>query len=118
MVRKQKDQEIANVVDSGNVEGNLTMKRILNGPDELLQKGRAFNHCFLEPNSGLVYHVHDNTSETMYILNGTAEYSEKDDGEAQTLTTGDCMYLPVGEGHTIFNRSNEPLEFIALVLFE
>ena len=58
MIRKQEKQEVIQVEKPQEGTGVLTMKKILNGVEELDQKGRSFNHCFLESGSGLGYHQH------------------------------------------------------------
>lgn len=46
MIRRQSMQQTISVEKPQNGSGVLTMRKILNGPEELDQKGRAFNHCF------------------------------------------------------------------------
>ena len=117
MIRRKKDQQIVNFEKPQNGTGILTLKKILNGPDELDQKGRAFNHCFLEPGSGLGYHQHSGTTETMYILRGQAEYVDENN-EKTILFPGDVTFTDNGQSHSIYAVGDEPLEFIALVLFK
>ncbi len=117
MIRRQKEQEIVNIEKPQNGAGVLTMKKILNGTDELDNKGRAFNHCFLEPGSGLGYHQHIGTTETMYILNGQAEYIDENQNKT-ILNPGDVTFTDNGQSHSIYTIGDKPLEFIALVLFK
>ena len=116
MIRKQINQTVVEVEKPQNGSGILTMKKILNGPEELAQKGRAFNHCFLNPGSGLGYHQHTGTSETMYILKGQAEYVDENK-QKTVLQSGDVTFTHDGQSHSIYAIGKEPLEFIALVLF-
>lgn len=117
MIRRKEEQQIVNIEKPQNGEGILTLKKTLNGPEELDQKGRAFNHCFLNPGSGLGYHQYIGTTETMYILKGTAKYVDED-GNETILNPGDVTFTDDGQGHSIYATGNEPLEFIALVLFK
>ena len=117
MIRKQEKQEVIQVENPQNGAGVLTMKKILNGVDELDQKGRAFNHCFLEPGSGLGYHQHNGTTETLYILKGQAEYVDENENKI-ILKAGDVTFTDNGQGHSIYAIGDEILEFIALVLFK
>ncbi len=117
MIRRKSEQTVVKIEKPQNGAGVLTLKKILNDPDELDQKGRAFNHCFLEPGAGLGYHRHEGTSETMYILKGQAEYTDEN-GEIFILNPGDMTFTDNGQGHSIFCIGTEPLEFIALVLYK
>lgn len=117
MIRRQKEQTVVTMEKPQNGAGILTMKKILNGPEELDLKGRAFNHCFLDPGSGLGCHRHEGTSETIYILNGQAEYTDEN-GEVSVLNPGDVTFTDNGQQHSIFCIGETPLEFIALVLYK
>ena len=44
-------------------EGEVLFHRILNGPDEMLGKGRVFTHTVLEKGTGIGSHVHDGDRE-------------------------------------------------------
>ena len=117
MIRRQSMQQTITAENPQNGSGVLTMRKILNGPEELDQKGRAFNHCFLEPGSGLGYHKHEGTTETMYILKGQGRYTDEN-GVETTLFPGDVTFTDNGQSHSLFCQGDEPLEFIALVLFK
>ena len=117
MIRRKKDQQVVRTKKPQNGAGTLTMCKILNGAEELDQKGRALNHCFLEPGSGLGYHRHEGTTETMYILRGQGHYTDENGGET-ILSPGDTTFTDNGQGHSLFCQGDEPLEFIALVLYK
>ena len=117
MIRRKADQKVVYVERAQGGEGVTEMHKILEGPEELDGHGRSFNHCFLKKGAGLGHHVHQGTTETLYILSGEAEYTDEN-GEVTTLTRGDVTFTDSGQGHSIFCTSDEPLEFIALVLFK
>lgn len=95
-------------------EGYALFKSLI--PAELMGgKGRLFNHCRLEKNCEVGYHVHEGDTETYYILKGEAEYN--DNGVMRKLYPGDVSFTASGEGHGIKNLGDEPLEFIALILY-
>ena len=96
--------------------GGANIRHLLNGPDEMHNKGRVFAHTTLEPGCSIGYHIHNGDSETYYILSGTAEYN--DNGTIVTLTSGDVAFTPDGQGHGIKNIGKEPLSFIALILYK
>ena len=116
MIRRSDDRRIEykNGIFSGN--GQAVIRNLLNGPEELYSKGRVFAHTSLEPGCSIGYHVHEGESETYYILNGTAEFS--DNGNIVTLKAGDVAYTPDGEGHGIRNVGQDTLHFIALILYK
>ena len=96
--------------------GETEMRRILLGADEMYGKGRLFNHVVLHPGCALGWHVHDDDSETYYILRGEGEYS--DNGTLTTVGAGDVTFVGPGEGHSIRNTGDGDLEFIALILYK
>lgn len=70
----------------------------------------------LKPGCSLGYHIYDGNSETIVVLQGTAEYN--DNGKAMTLHAGDKVHCPSGEGHAIGNPADaaEDLLLQALVI--
>ena len=98
-----------------NGRGEITVRELLDGPDQMYGKGRVFAHTTVYPGSELGYHVHQDESETYYILKGTARYN--DNGTITTLSPGDVAHTPPGEGHGIEAAGPEPVEMIALILY-
>lgn len=95
--------------------GEITVRSLLNGPDELYHKGRVFAHTTVYPGSAIGYHIHTAESETYYILKGTARYN--DNGTIVTLAPGDVAHTPPGQGHGIEAAGPELVEMIALILY-
>jgi mannose-6-phosphate isomerase-like protein (cupin superfamily) len=95
-------------------EGTVKVEQLLT-PDELNNKGRLFAKLTVEPGSSIGKHVHEGEIESYFIISGVAEYD--DDGEVITLYPGDTTHTPNGKGHSIRCSGEEPLEFIALILF-
>jgi len=96
-------------------EGEMEAHRILNGADEMLAKGRLFNHVILRKNCEIGWHVHHGDGECYYILKGEGQYS--DNGTMITMYPGDMSFVGDGEGHSIRNCGDEDLEMIALILY-
>ncbi len=67
----------------------------------------------LEPGSSIGYHTHEGDSEIMYFLEGEATVLT-DEGE-ETLLPGQAHYCPMGGSHSLINRGNKPLVFVAVV---
>ena len=96
--------------------GEITVRSLLNGPEELYQKGRVFAHTTVHPGSGIGYHVHQNESETYYILGGKGIFN--DNGKQVLVSAGDVTFTGTGEGHSIEVLGDEPIEMIALILYK
>ena len=97
-------------------DGTVRLLNLIGSADELNNKGRLFSRLTLNPGCSIGYHTHEEDAELFYILKGTAEYS--DNGEIRTVTEGDVTVCPPGTGHGIANRTDEPVEFIALILYK
>jgi mannose-6-phosphate isomerase-like protein (cupin superfamily) len=87
---------------------DLTDKEGLNG------HGRLFAHLTLDPGKTFGYHMHQNETEYFYILKGEGVLI--DNGEEVVVRPGDFCVTGHNESHGVENRSNEPLELIALIL--
>ena len=115
MIRRREERAL-DVKQMFGGQGQAKMFRILEGAGEMYGKGRVFNHLFLEPGCGNHWHVHHGDGETYYILKGKGEYS--DNGTVTTLGPGDVAFVDDGEGHSLKNVGQEPLEAIALILYK
>jgi mannose-6-phosphate isomerase-like protein (cupin superfamily) len=93
--------------------GTFEIRNLLSA-DELSDKGRLYAHCILEVGASVGFHIHENETETYYIIRGKAEYN--DNGNTKTVSAGDVTFTAAGEGHSIKNISSEPVELIALIL--
>lgn len=88
---------------------------ILTGADEMYGKGRLFSHTVLPVGAEIGWHVHHGDGETYYILRGHGEYS--DNGTVVEVGPGDTTFVGDGEGHSLKNTGDEPLEAIAMILY-
>ena len=116
MIRSSNDKLTETKPAPFNGIGEITVRNLLNGPEEMLQKGRVFSHTTVPPGSRIGFHIHQNESETYYILSGTGRYN--DNGVMTTVHAGDVAYTPPGFGHGIEAVGPEPLEMIALILYK
>ena len=114
MIRKKTDQTVAYRCIRGG-HGEVEMHQICNDADELLGKGRLFNHMILAPGDSIGEHEHEGDNEIFYFLAGAGEYN--DNGEIVQVGPGDTTICFDGETHALVNTGDEPLEFIALILF-
>ena len=67
----------------------------------------------LKPGASIGMHVHDTSSEIVYVLQGCATVLEE--GGEHTLTAGMCHYCPKGHAHSLINDSDGDLTFFAVV---
>ena len=87
-------------------EGQFIAKMFNDGTNKIL-RGR------LEPGCSIGLHLHDNSSEIIYILSGTGKVLC--DGAYEPLEAGSCHYCPKGKGHSLINDSDGDLEFLAII---
>jgi len=67
----------------------------------------------LKPGASIGFHCHDDGSEIVFVLSGTAK-ALYDDGE-EALKAGICHYCPKGHSHSIINTGEEDFLFFAVV---
>ena len=116
MIRRSEEKESERKPAPFNGTGEITVRSLLNGPEEMSQKGRVFGHTTVYPGAEIGYHIHKGDSETYYILSGNGEYN--DNGTIVSISAGDVAYCAPGEGHGIACIGDEPIEMIALILYE
>ena len=114
MVRTKADQVIEmKCIRDGN--GEAEMRKILNSSEELYGKGRLFNHMVLAPGISIGEHTHIGDNEIFYFIKGSGTYN--DNGTPVKVFPGDTAICNDGELHGLVIDGDEPLEFIALILF-
>jgi len=67
----------------------------------------------LESGASIGYHMHEDNSEIIYLLQGEGHVLY-DDGE-EILHPGQVHYCPKGHSHSLINRGKETLVFVAVV---
>ena len=95
--------------------GEITVRNILDGPKAMYEKGRVFCHTTVYSGSSIGFHVHDNESETYYILSGHGIFN--DDGQVVEVGPGDVLFTGDNQGHGIEAACGENIEMIALILY-
>ncbi len=115
-VRRKEDRESFVSPNFKGGSGSLKGLRILNGPDEMLGKGRVFSVNTLSKFDEIGWHVHEGDAEIYLVLSGEGQYS--DNGNIVTMKEGDVSMVRSGEGHSMINLKDEPLVLLALVLYE
>lgn len=116
MLRKREELQVERKPAPFDGTGEITVRSLLNGPEEMYEKGRVFCHTTVYPGAAMGYHVHEHESETYYILSGTGRFN--DNGTIKTVTAGDVTVTGSGEGHSMEAVGEEPVEMIALILYQ
>lgn len=94
-------------------KGEVILEHLI---DEKVYNGSIIMYArvIIKPGCSLGYHKHEGNSETCYVLQGTAAYS--DNGTPMTLHAGDTVFCDSGESHSIENIGNDDLIVIGLVV--
>ena len=113
-IRRKSEVPVASNQAFGGA-GMVENHKILTGPEEMCGKGRVFNHAVLQPGCEIGFHIHRGDCETYYFLKGRGAYDNN--GTPVEVGPGDVTCVGDGEGHSLRCLGDEPLEFIALVLY-
>ena len=74
MIRRSDDKISIRKPSPFNGVGEITVRSLLNGPEEMENKGRVFGHTTVYPGSKIGLHTHKGDAETYYILSGSGKY--------------------------------------------
>lgn len=88
----------------------------LTDQEGLYGHGRLFAHIVVDPGCSIGDHPHHEETEFYYILKGEALFS--DNGTETVVRAGDVCATGGGERHSLENRSEEPVELMALIVTE
>ena len=83
---------------------------------EFYGAGRLFSKVTLTPGSSIGWHDHFDEVEYYYILSGKGQFTNPDH-TVSDVGPGDVCTMNPDEGHAIACTGDEPLVFIALILF-
>ena len=73
-------------------------------------KGLGGMFGLLVPGSRVPYHYHLNRESVIFVISG--EGTEVIDGKESPVRTGDILFIPAGEKHTIINTSGQDLRYL------
>ncbi len=114
-IRKITDEPVRTEHMRGGA-GYILAKPILNGREEMYEKGRVFQHTIIEPGCEIGFHKHEGEAETYYLIKGSGIYYRDD--EKVRINAGDITFCADGESHGFMNDTDETAEIIALILFK
>ncbi len=116
MIRKKEECKTEYREHMRDGKGTVELTSLIEGPEELCNKGRLFSKITLKSGCSIGPHVHEKDSELFYFLKGTALYN--DNGEVKTVEAGDVAICPVGSLHGVENNSDGDVEIIAVIVYE
>lgn len=114
MIRKRSEMISESKCIRGGI-GETVILQLLNGPEEMYEKGRMFSFMILQPGNSIGEHRHSGDNEIFWIISGTGEYN--DNGTITAIGPGDVAVCNDGELHALINNGDEPLIFVALILY-
>lgn len=94
-------------------KGEITIEKLL-GEEELGASAGMFAKVTIPKGASIGKHQHIKTTETYFILNGKAKYTDND--EVYEIGKGETVFCNDGDFHGIENAGDEPLVFMALIL--
>ncbi len=115
MVRKNSEIETVNRGVMFEGVGEVHVRHLLKGPEEMENKGRLFARLAIPVGGEIGRHVHEGEAETFYVLKGTGIFYNNE--EETPCEVGDVLYTPNGNSHALRNTGKEPLEILALILY-
>lgn len=92
----------------------VTLLHMVRG--DSLPHGRLFSHLTIPPGGSIGSHPHEGETEYYYILSGKGIVNEGD--TPSEVNPGDVVITGGGATHSIENTGDEPLSFIALILYD
>lgn len=110
--QEQYQTEIRESMRGGN--GSVVFEHI--SKDCLPDHMRLMAKITLHQGCSIGYHVHENETEIFYVLSGCG--LANDDGVTFTLSAGETLITSSGHGHSIENRSAEPLVILASIILD
>ena len=113
MVHRKNDYrlDVRDAMRGGN--GSVKIEHLWE-QEQLNSPTRMFSRITLEPGCSIGFHRHENEEEIFYIISGQAVAD--DNGEKVTLSPGDTILTGNGDGHSIANAGNTPLEMLAVII--
>lgn len=114
--RRKVDMKPTPIENCMGGKGVVMMEKLLNAPEEMLGKGRAYVRHTINPGVSIGEHTHKDEMETMVVISGRGKHIIN--GEVQMLETGDIIGAMPGDTHQLECVGEEPLVVIAQVLYK
>jgi len=115
MLFRKQDQKVSYRENMRDGQGTIMFNELL--PKQFLNgKGRLFSLITVEPGCSIGFHVHENESETYYVIDGSLVYNDNNEKE-YVIQEGDCVYNGNMRGHSVRNEGKSKAVVLALILF-
>ena len=113
MIRRKEEAEVIDVEKAQGGNGHIFKNMMVNAP-EMCGKGRMVARIVLPSGSSIGEHPHTEDAELYYILKGEAVVTDND--KTEVLHAGDALFTGNGNRHSITNKTDEDVEFLAVIL--
>ena len=113
MIRKKEEAEVIVVENAAGGQGRIFKNMMVNA-SEMYGKGRMVARIVLPSGSSIGDHAHVDDAELYYILKGEAVVTDND--KTEILHAGDALFTGNGNRHSITNKTNEDVEFLAVIM--
>lgn len=77
-------------------------------------KLQTVNDAYLDPGQGFEPHIHDDSEEIYYFLEGVGEMLVN--GKIVPVKEGVCLQIEIGESHGLTNTGSSRLRFLTIRL--
>jgi len=115
MLRKDNERQVSVKEKLFDAPGQAIQKHIVS-KEEMYNHARLCCTMTLKKDCGVGYHEHHGEKEIYTILKGKAQYIEDD--QEYEMNVGDVSVCESGHGHAIFNKEDEDLELLAIIILE
>lgn len=112
MIKYKEEQPVTERTRVRGGDGTYFAKEIFSGTE--VDKTTLFSLITLPPETSIGIHPHTTEGEAYVILKGEAEVTE--DGKNYLLHAGDAEYCTGGHTHGIANRTQEDVQFLAIIM--
>lgn len=114
MIRLKKDQRVVMMENPHDGEGIIEIKHIVDSENHNNPHLKNMARVTLKPGDVVGYHTHEGVTEVIYILEGRAIYF---DGTERILEPGDAAVVSEKDAQSIRCADEEPLTYLAVILF-
>ena len=114
MIRKKNDMDTEKKEEMRGGTGVVNITHMVK--KEELQNGRLFARLLLPAGSSIGPHTHEGETEYYVILSGQGEVTETEG--TKPVSPGDIVITGDGESHSISNTGSDPLEFLAVIIYD
>ncbi len=113
MIRKKEEAEVIVVENAAGGQGRIFKNMMVNA-SEMFDKGRMVARIVLPSGCSIGDHAHIEDAELYYILKGEAVVTDND--KTEVLHAGDALFTGNGNRHSITNKTNDDVEFLAVIV--